>query len=184
MNILMNAQSTSVVADGALSLGRYLTFNVGGEIYGISVLQVREIIRHAPVTALPQLGGCMKGVLNLRGKVIPVVDLRIKFELNHAEVTERTCIIVAEVASPAGCRGNMGFIVDSVESVTTFVASDIEPPPDFGGQVRTDCILGMAKQEKRVVALLNIDLIVAGDRITNQITRDVGAEASAPSPLG
>lgn len=164
VNASMNSQSIPAVAAGALSTGKHLTFSVGGEIYGISVLRVREIIRHTPVTAVPQLATCIKGVIDLRGKVIPIVDLRIKFQLNNAEVTERTCVIVADVALSSGIRGNMGFIVDSVESVTHFDGSDIEPPPDFGTRIDSAHIVGMAKQEDRVVTLLNLDLVVVGDR--------------------
>ena len=141
--------------------GKYLTFTLGHESYGIPVLQVREIIRHTTITAVPQMPDYVKGVLNLRGKVIPIVDLRLKFELASAEIAERTCIVVVEVALATGARVNMGLIVDGVESVANVVSKDIEPTPDFGAQISTDYILGMAKLEDRVVALLDIDKVVS-----------------------
>lgn len=141
--------------------GKYLTFTLGHESYGIPVLQVREIIRHTTITAVPQMPDYVKGVLNLRGKVIPIVDLRLKFELASAEIAERTCIVVVQVTLATGARVNMGLIVDGVESVANVVTKDIEPTPDFGAQISTDYILGMAKLEDRVVALLDIDKVVS-----------------------
>lgn len=145
--------------------GKYLTFTLGHESYGIPVLQVREIIRHTTLTAVPQMPDYVKGVLNLRGKVIPIVDLRLKFRLEHAEVAERTCIVVVQVTLSNGSRTNMGLIVDGVESVANVASNDIEPTPDFGAQISTGYILGMAKLENRVVALLDIDKIVAAETI-------------------
>jgi purine-binding chemotaxis protein CheW len=145
--------------------GKYLTFALGGESYGIPVLQVREIIRHIAVTAVPQMPDYVKGVLNLRGKVIPIVDLRVKFQLGSANIEERTCIIVVQVILTSGNRAMMGLIVDGVEAVANVAASEIEPTPDFGSQISTDYILGMAKLEKRVAALLDIDKVVAAETI-------------------
>jgi purine-binding chemotaxis protein CheW len=145
--------------------GKYLTFALGGESYGIPVLQVREIIRHIAVTAVPQMPDYVKGVLNLRGKVIPIVDLRVKFQLGSADIAERTCIIVVQVVLASGNRSMMGLIVDGVEAVANVAAKDIEPTPDFGAQISTDYILGMAKLENRVAALLDIDKVVAAETI-------------------
>lgn len=145
--------------------GKYLTFTLGHESYGIPVLQVREIIRHTTITAVPQMPDHVKGVLNLRGKVIPIVDLRVKFQLEHAEVAERTCIVVVQVALCNGSRTTMGLIVDRVESVANVASNDIEPTPDFGAQISTSYILGMAKLENRVAALLDIDQIVVAEDI-------------------
>jgi purine-binding chemotaxis protein CheW len=143
--------------------GKYLTFVLGGEHYAIPVLQVREIIRHTHITAVPRMPVHVKGVLNLRGKVIPIIDLRIKFQLERADVAERTCIVVVQVALPTGTRVNMGLIVDGVESVANVTLRDIEPTPDFGAHIGTEFILGMAKLEPRVVALLEIDKVVGVD---------------------
>jgi purine-binding chemotaxis protein CheW len=145
--------------------GKYLTFELGGESYGIPVLQVREIFRHTNITAVPQMPDYVKGVLNLRGKVIPIVDLRVKFQLGSADIEERTCIIVVQVILTSGNRAMMGLIVDGVEAVANVAAKDIEPTPDFGAQISTDYILGMAKLENRVAALLDIDKVVAAEEI-------------------
>ncbi len=158
----MSNPTVEPLAGGNKTLaGKYLTFTLGHESYGIPVLQVREIIRHTTITAVPQMPDFVKGVLNLRGKVIPIVDLRLKFELASAEIAERTCIVVVQVALVTGSRVNMGLIVDGVESVANVVAKDIEPTPDFGAQISTDYLLGMAKLEDRVVALLDIDKVVS-----------------------
>ena len=147
--------------------GKYLTFRLSQESYGISVLKVREIIRLTQITAVPQMPDYLKGVINLRGKVIPVVDLRLKFQISKAETTNHTCIIVVSLTSSAGINILMGLIVDSVEEVTRIEAGDIEPPPDFGAQLNTECILGMAKVKDQVKSLLDIDRVLIGD--TEQI---------------
>ena len=145
--------------------GKYLTFVLGKESYGIPVLKIREIIRMQHVTLVPQMPDYIRGVINLRGKIIPVVDLRAKFELAETEVTERTCIVVVQVASPGGISLSMGLVVDAVEEVINIGASDIEATPDFGATLDTEYILGMAKIKGAVKALLDIDRVVSVDAI-------------------
>ena len=141
--------------------GKYLVFQLGSEEFGIRVLQVREIMGVQDITSLPQTPAHVKGVINLRGKVIPVVDLRLKFGLPEQEHTERTCIIVVQVN-----RGNrpvsMGIVVDGVVEVLTLAASDIEDTPDFGGGAATPYLLGMAKVKGKVKILLEIDQVLIG----------------------
>ncbi|MGB8167423.1 MAG: chemotaxis protein CheW [Chthoniobacteraceae bacterium] len=149
------------LASATAQAGKYLTFILGREGYGISVLKVREIIRACAITSVPNMPGHIKGVINLRGKIIPVVDLRIKFSLANADETENTCIVVVQVAMPDHATSLMGLVVDAVESVTNVAAKDIEPTPDFGTAFGTDYILAMAKLEGRVIALLDIDKVVA-----------------------
>ena len=148
-----------------LLAGKYLTFTLGRESYGIPVLHVREIIRHTTITAVPQMPDYVKGVLNLRGKVIPIVDLRLKFRLASADIVERTCIVVVQVSLSTSNRVSMGLIVDAVESVANVAAKDIDPTPDFGAQISPDYIFSMAKLEGRVVSLLDIDKVVAQEEI-------------------
>jgi len=143
--------------------GKYLTFRLGEESYGIAVLKIREIIRLTPITAVPQAPSYVKGVINLRGKVIPVVALRAKFGLAETETNERTCIVVVHVERTSAPGALMGLIVDGVEEVVSFSAQDIEETPDFGGSVDTLCILGMAKIKGSVKTLLDIDRLLAGD---------------------
>ena len=136
--------------------GKYLTFRLGTEEFGIRVIQVREIIGMQDVTRVPQTPAYLKGVINLRGKVTPVVCLRQKFGMPEVEYTARTCIIVVQIASEAG-PVTVGAVVDGVSEVATLAASDIEDTPDFGSSVEIPYILGMAKTKGRVRILLDID---------------------------
>ncbi|HTR38583.1 MAG TPA: chemotaxis protein CheW [Bryobacteraceae bacterium] len=136
--------------------GKYLTFHLGTEEFGIRVMQVREIIGIQDITRVPQTPGYVKGVINLRGKVTPVICLRQKFGMPEVEYTQRTCIIVVQIASEAG-PVILGAVVDGVSEVVTLSAADIENTPDFGSTVDTPYILGMAKSKGRVRILLDID---------------------------
>jgi purine-binding chemotaxis protein CheW len=139
--------------------GKYLTFSLSGEEYGISILKVKEIIGIMPVTHVPQTPDFVKGVINLRGKVIPVVDLRLRFALQAAAYTERTCIIVVEVAGASG-HVMMGIVVDAVSEVLNIRGADIENTPAFGVRLNTDFILGMAKAAGGIKILLEIDKVL------------------------
>jgi purine-binding chemotaxis protein CheW len=145
--------------------GKYLTFVLGNESYGIPVLKIREIISMLHITPVPQMPAYVKGVINLRGKVIPVIDLRVKFCLAKADVTDSTCIVVVQVVAGAGNTKQIGLIVDAVEEVANIPQADIEPAPDFGGAVEIDYILGMAKVKGAVKSLLDIDKVIAADTI-------------------
>lgn len=144
--------------------GKYLTVVLDNEAYGIAVLKVREIIRMQKITPVPQMPAFVKGVINLRGRVIPVVDLRVKFGLK-AEFAERTCIVVVQVKLPSEQIVQMGLIVDSVEEVVTLTNEEIEPTPDFGTKVDTTYLLGMAKVKGQVKTLLDIDRVVAPETV-------------------
>src|ERR1044072_2642892 len=144
--------------------GKYLTVVLENEAYGIGVLKVREIIRMQKITPVPQMPAFVKGVINLRGRVIPVVDLRVKFGL-RAEFAERTCIVVVQVKLPTEQIVQMGLIVDSVEEVVMLQASEIEPTPEFGTKIDTAYLLGMAKVKGAVKTLLDIDRVVAPDTV-------------------
>lgn len=140
--------------------GKQLTFVLGQEYYGLPVLQVREIIRAHNITPVPQMPDYVKGVLNLRGKIIPVVDLRIKFQLANQADTDLTCIIVVQVAGPDRTTTLMGLVVDAVEEVVNLTAAEIEPTPDFGQALVADYILGMAKVKGKVKTLIDIDALL------------------------
>jgi purine-binding chemotaxis protein CheW len=145
--------------------GKYFTFRLGEESYGLPVLKVREIIKLTPITAVPQMPDYVKGVINLRGKVIPVVGLRSKFGLAEAQSNERTCIVVVQVELAGHSTTLMGLIVDGVEEVTHIAAQDIEETPDFGASLDTTYLLGMAKVKGAVKALLDIDKVMTADTI-------------------
>jgi purine-binding chemotaxis protein CheW len=148
--------------------GKHLTFVLGRECYGLPVLKVREIIRLCDITPVPQMPVYVKGVLNLRGKIVPVADLRVKFQLARTDNTELTCIIVVQIITADRGPAAIGLIVDAVEEVINIAAADIEPTPDFGGVVAADYILGMAKIKGTVKALLDIDRIIATDTLDAQ----------------
>ena len=142
--------------------GNYLTFALGPEEYGLEILKVREIIGYMEITAVPQTPHEVKGVINLRGQVIPVVDLRAKFGMEDAEVTDETCIIVVEISQ--GTRNfSTGIVVDHVQEVLDIAGQDIEDAPQFGEAVDTNFILGMGKIGDSVKILLDIDRVLAGD---------------------
>jgi purine-binding chemotaxis protein CheW len=144
--------------------GKYLTFALADEEYGIGILKVREIIGIMPITTVPQTPEFVKGVINLRGKVIPVVALRRKFGMEEIEYTERTCIIVVEITGSSGAI-LMGIVVDSVSEVLNIKSDDIEDAPTFGASLDTQYILGMAKVEGGVKILLDIDRVLSGKEI-------------------
>lgn len=139
--------------------GKYLTFSLAGEEYGIGILKIKEIIGMMPITKVPRCPEFVKGVINLRGKVIPVMDLRMRFGVEAADYTERTCIVVVEVESGSG-NLIVGLIVDSVSEVLNIKSEDIEQTPGFGIKVNTDYILGMAKLSGGVKILLDIDRVL------------------------
>jgi purine-binding chemotaxis protein CheW len=144
--------------------GKYLTFSLAGEEYGIVILKVKEIIGMMPITPVPKTPFYIKGVINLRGKVIPVADLRLKFDMSEMDYTERTCIIVVEIREG---NGNilMGIVVDSVSEVLNIKNGEIEDTPMFGTQMDTDYILGLAKTGGGVKILLDIDKVFGSENI-------------------
>ena len=146
----------------AAQAGKYLTFSLAEEEYGLEILKVREINGYMDITAVPQTPHHVKGVINLRGQVIPVVDLRAKFGMETTEVTEQTCIIVVEI-SQKDHAFSTGIVVDQVQEVLEIAAEAIEPAPEFGSSVNTDFILGMGKIGESVKILLNIDAVLGTD---------------------
>jgi len=142
--------------------GLHLTFTLGEETYGIEILKVQEIMGMLTVTPLPRTPDYMRGVINLRGKVIPVVDLRLKFAMDAHEHTRRTCIIVVQVQREHAAL-TMGIIVDEVSEVLDVSAEQIEPPPSFGTDIDTDFILGIGKVGNKVVMLLDVDCVLTGE---------------------
>jgi purine-binding chemotaxis protein CheW len=162
------AEQTNVIDQAVKAMadkeGKYLTFSLAGEEYGIGILKVKEIIGIMPITVVPQTPAYIKGVFNLRGKVIPVIDLRLKFSLQAAEHSERTCIIVVEVVS-AGRTVLMGILVDSVSEVLNIKAAEIEETPSFGTKLDTEFILGMAKVGGGIKILLDINKILSTDEM-------------------
>jgi purine-binding chemotaxis protein CheW len=154
-------ENTTAADDRA---GKYLTFQLANEEFGIRVLKVREIMGIQDITGVPQTPVHVKGVINLRGKVIPVVDLRLKFGLPAAEYNQRTCIIVTQVQGEF-TQIMMGIVVDGVSEVLNLASSDIEDTPDFGEEVSTRYLLGMAKSKGKVKILLDIDRVLSSQEL-------------------
>jgi purine-binding chemotaxis protein CheW len=152
--------------------GKYLTFRLGRESYGLPVLGVREIIRICPITPVPRMAAYIKGVINLRGKVLPILDLRAKFQLSTEGYGERACIIIVQVGTPPAEIRLMGAMVDAVEDVVLLSAADLEPTPDFGGSPNADYILGMATVHGGVKTLLDLDKVFLRDGLLTLIQTD------------
>jgi purine-binding chemotaxis protein CheW len=176
----MSTQPLAPAATGARQqAGKYLTFTLQGESYGIDVLKVREIIRVTTITAVPQMPAYVRGVINLRGKIIPVMDLRLRFGFPDLAGTDHTCIIVVQVKLSDGKTTQMGLVVDGVEEVLNIAAADIEETPDFGGEIATDYIVGMAKVKGAVKTLLDIDGVVSVEALKS--LRLTATATAAPS---
>ena len=141
--------------------GKYLTFGIGSEEFGVQILKVREIIGLMDITAVPQMPHYVRGVINLRGKVIPVMSLRLKFGLPEVENTEQTCVIVVDVGR------DVGIIVDRVSEVADIPGSSIEPPPKIGHGANTQFILGMGKVNEQVKILLDINAVLDNSELAN-----------------
>jgi len=155
-------------ATGRKLAGKYLTFSVDRESYAIDVLKVREIIRLTNITAVPQMPAYARGVINLRGKIIPVIDLRLRFGFGETKNTDQTCIVVLLVKLGQGKSTEMGLVVDGVEEVLNLAAADIEDKPNFGAPIATDCILGMAKVKGAVKTVLDVERILVDDALGGQ----------------
>ena len=153
------SQAVKAMADKE---GKYLTFSLASEEYGIGILRIKEIIGMMPITCVPQTPEYIKGVVNLRGKVIPVMDLRLRFGMPAMNYTERTCIIVVEISGQAGTV-QVGVVVDAVSEVLNVKAEDIEPTPSFGTKLNTDYILGLAKMGGGIKILLDITRVLSSE---------------------
>lgn len=155
-----------VTPPGSKRGGKYLTFKLGDEEYGVQILKVQEIIKMMDITKVPRVQYFVRGVINLRGKVIPVIDLRLKFGMKEKETTDKTCVIVLQVTRATGSI-TMGAIVDEVSEVMDITEEQIEPTPDFGTEIETDFILGMGKIGNMVVLLLDIDKVLSSAELAN-----------------
>lgn len=151
--------------------GKYLTFALAEEEYGIGILKIKEIIGMMPITTVPKMPEFVKGVINLRGKVIPVLDLRKRFGMKTIDHTERTCIVVVEVEGNGGIV-QTGIVVDTVSEVLNIKGDQIEDTPAFGVKLNTDYILGMAKMEEGIKILLDIDRVLNNDEMSMLELRD------------
>ncbi len=166
MNELTPVRARQVTAGQvqALSVKQYLTFLSTGETYGIGILCIKEIIEYAGLTEVPLMPPSIRGVINLRGAVVPVLDLAVRFGKVPDEATKKTCVVIVEVNSE-GQRSIMGVVVDAVNAVQKIAEADIEPAPGFGAKVRTDFIEGMGKVNGKFVILLNVNQVLSAQEL-------------------
>jgi purine-binding chemotaxis protein CheW len=145
---------------------KYLTFRLARESYGIEILKVREIIGLMDITAVPKTAGHIRGVINLRGKIVPVIDMRLKFQLPQAELARENCIITVMAEGPEGAL-LVGILVDAVSEVMSVPGSDVEAMPSLGEDIRVDFVLGLAKAQGRVTILLDIDKVIQAQDLSD-----------------
>jgi purine-binding chemotaxis protein CheW len=157
---------------------QYLTFMLGGEMFAIGILGIKEILEYGQLTSVPMMPAFVRGVINLRGAVVPVVDLSARFGRQNSEVSRRSCIVIIEAESEDGTQ-DVGLMVDAVSAVLEIPANEIEPPPSFGARIRADFISGMAKVNGKFVIVLNVDRVLSVDEMA--MLSEAGAlEGAAP----
>jgi purine-binding chemotaxis protein CheW len=156
--------NTTVARTEAAQTGQYLSFVLGGESFAIGIMAIKEIIEYASLTEVPMMPAYVRGVINLRGAVVPVLDLPVRFGRTASAVTKRTCIVIIEVMLGSE-RHVLGLVVDAVNAVLDILGAEIEPPPAFGASIRTEFIQGMAKVNGKFVILLNVDRVLAADEL-------------------
>ena len=163
-----DARSVATKADAASAVDekQYLTFMLGGEMFSLSILCIKEIIWYANLTEVPMMPACIRGVINLRGAVVPVLDLSNRFGKPSTPVIKSTCIVIVEVPTATeGEHQNMGVVVDSVQAVLEIPTSEIEPAPTFGAKIRSEFIEGIAKVNGKFVILLNVNRVLSAEEI-------------------
>lgn len=175
MSALVQSPAAATPAILGVEQAQYLTFMLAGEMFAIGILHIKEIIGYGGLTEVPMMPECIRGVINLRGAVVPVMDLSARFGKTPSSITKRTCIVIVEVETN-GERQDMGVVVDAVNAVLEIPASDIEPPPAFGARIRTDFIEGMGKVNGKFVILLDVNQVLSID--------EIGAIAQARDAVG
>ncbi len=171
MNALVKSDKKGALGQGAAQAAveekQYLTFMLGGEMFSISILSIKEIIWYANLTEVPMMPACIRGVINLRGAVVPVMDLSNRFGKPSTPVVKSTCIVIIEVPTAVeGEHQNMGVVVDSVQAVLEIPTSEIEPAPSFGAKIRPDFIEGIAKVNGKFVILLNVNRVLSTEEVS------------------
>ncbi len=185
MGPLVQAKTGAATPQAEQAPSQYLTFTLGGEMFAVGILCVKEIIEYGSLTEIPMMPAFIRGVINLRGAVVPVIDLAARFGGRPTEIGKRTCIVIVEI-SDAGTaddvtRHDIGIIVDAVSEVLDIPAGEIEPPPTFGARIRSDFIFGMGKVAGKFVILLNIDRVLSVDEIALLAASDgAGTPPGAP----
>ena len=180
MGQLVKARESAVAVKASETPSQYLTFSLGGEMFAVGILNVKEIIEYGNLTEIPMMPAFIRGVINLRGSVVPVIDLSARFGGKSAELGRRTCIVIVEVAD-ADTQHDIGIMVDAVSEVLDIPNSEIEPPPSFGAKIRADFIFGMGKVSGKFVIILNIDKVLSVEEIA-QLTGYEDRPGDSPVP--
>jgi purine-binding chemotaxis protein CheW len=177
--VLQTACSSSQAVADVEAPQQYLTFQLSGEMFALAILNVKEIIEYGNLTEIPMMPPFIRGVINLRGAAVPVIDQTVRFGGQRSEVGKRTCIVIVEMKSGEEGRASqdIGIIVDAVSEVLEIPLGDIEPPPSFGAKIRADFIAGMGKVDGNFVIILNIDRVLSVEELT-QLSQTAGSASS------
>lgn len=176
MGQVVQAKGGAVAVKVDETPSQYLTFSLGGEMFAVGILNVKEIIEYGHLTEIPMMPAFIRGVINLRGAVVPVIDLAARFGGKTTQVARRTCIVIIEVVDQ-DFRSDIGILVDAVSEVLEIPASEIEPPPSFGAKIRADFIFGMGKVSGKFVIILNINNVLSIEEIGT--LAEIGGSTSA-----
>ncbi|KTB54741.1 chemotaxis protein CheW [Pseudomonas syringae] len=172
-SLVTTRQTAAAVEEEA----QYLTFMLGGEMFAIGILGIKEIIEYGSLTVVPMMPAFVRGVINLRGAVVPVVDLSARFGRQNSDITRRSCVIIIEASTEDGQPQDIGLLVDNVSAVLEIPASQIEPPPNFGARIRADFISGMAKVDGKFVIVLEVEKVLSIDEMSS-----LAEAGQAPAP--
>ncbi|RMO92437.1 Chemotaxis protein CheW [Pseudomonas syringae pv. philadelphi] len=162
-SLVTTRQAATAVEEEA----QYLTFMLNGEMFAIGILGIKEIIEYGSLTVVPMMPAFVRGVINLRGAVVPVVDLSARFGRQNSDITRRSCVIIIEASTEDGQPQDIGLLVDNVSAVLEIPASQIEPPPNFGARIRADFISGMAKVDGKFVIVLEVEKVLSIDEMSS-----------------
>ena len=176
MGQLVQAKGGAVAVKVDEAPSQYLTFALGGEMFAVGILNVKEIIEYGNLTEIPMMPAFIRGVINLRGAVVPVIDLAARFGGESSVAGRRTCIVIVEVQSE-DARHDIGVMVDAVSEVLEIPGSEIEPPPSFGAKIRADFIFGMGKVQGKFVIILDIDRVLSVEEIAQLTGAENASEA-------
>src|SRR5215831_20657307 len=182
MSALIRSQSRAVtdLSERQAAKGQqYLTFTVAGELFGVAIVSIKEIIEYRATTGVPMMPEYMRGVINLRGRVVPVIDLAVRFGRPRSEVTARSCIVIVE-AQQNGEQHDLGVVVDAVSAVADIADADIEPAPSFGAKLRREFITGMGKIGEKFVILLDVSKVLSLDELST--LGDIAQEPAVAEP--
>lgn len=178
MGQLVQRTAASPVAQAAAEIRQYLTFSLGGEMFAVGILNVKEIIEYGHLTEIPMMPAFIRGVINLRGAVVPVIDLAARFGGQPTQVGRRSCVVIIEIAD-GDTTQDIGVLVDSVSAVLDIPDAEIEPPPAFGARIRTDFIEGMGKIAGKFVIILSVQRVLSVEEMT--VLANLGQGPDTPS---